>query len=713
MAEVRIAIIAEDKASQVFSAVEKAGASAFKKLQTGVQTPLTATHNLSKGFKELGRAMTALSFVPIIGDFTAMGSIIAHTAGSFKSLMGAIKTFSLVSISALGTLGIAGLAIAAAGAGFLLGKAIDSWTYKLTGIDLSGMNKVKELMEDINKQQEAMKGQAEKNITAMARLGIGGATEAERRSNFNAAIKEGMILYDQETHKWITASEKKQKTLESLTKTLQDYSKFIFSIGATELKFAGKEFTSNLKAQEQSIDGMVNALSDYLGVMDNVYSKQLQYQKNIESAMKTQGSPLGAIVQQGIAVLEAEKAQAEARLGAWSNYYETLKGLHASAIDAQKTKTQELLELEKQIKNQRQGYADLELSLRQRLMTETEKYYSTQENLEGKYKSAMALSGQAKIDALTQWQQASASAAQAVTEGNKIIVSEEQAVATALDQISEAQSAIKQEQESMTAAKQTEIDLTKQWASELGLAMAKATEMVGLYKQQILDLGATIAGIQEKEITIKIDTAQAVLAVDELKSKLDSIPDVTTKTVIIKTYTESSPIKPFTEGIAYMQEKLNSLSGAGEYTMDLSALSSLIGVYSDIAKVIAPYAARTAGTPVEYGKSTMFAMEQSVRGLFEPMTLLLNKIFQKFGQGFQTGTPYVPQTGLYQLHRGEAVIPASQNNYNNKSSQQITYAPVININGANKSPQEIATEVDKVLAKRARYNRSEFAREMN
>ena len=29
--------------------------------------------------------------------------------------------------------------------------------------------------------------------------------------------------------------------------------------------------------------------------------------------------------------------------------------------------------------------------------------------------------------------------------------------------------------------------------------------------------------------------------------------------------------------------------------------------------------------------------------------------------GFQSGTSFVPQTGLYKLHQGEAVIPAERN----------------------------------------------------
>ena len=43
----------------------------------------------------------------------------------------------------------------------------------------------------------------------------------------------------------------------------------------------------------------------------------------------------------------------------------------------------------------------------------------------------------------------------------------------------------------------------------------------------------------------------------------------------------------------------------------------------------------------------------------------------------QHGTPYVPKTGLYQLHQGEKVTPASQNKYN--YDQRQSFSPVISI----------------------------------
>ena len=45
-----------------------------------------------------------------------------------------------------------------------------------------------------------------------------------------------------------------------------------------------------------------------------------------------------------------------------------------------------------------------------------------------------------------------------------------------------------------------------------------------------------------------------------------------------------------------------------------------------------------------------------------------------FAEGsYATGTPFVPRTGLYQLHQGEAVIPANQNTTHNSQAYTINY----------------------------------------
>ena len=58
---------------------------------------------------------------------------------------------------------------------------------------------------------------------------------------------------------------------------------------------------------------------------------------------------------------------------------------------------------------------------------------------------------------------------------------------------------------------------------------------------------------------------------------------------------------------------------------------------------------------------------------------------------FKTGINYVPETGLALLHRGEAVIPANQNAYD----QRKTYSPSIYVTvqgDGNISEIELAVE---------------------
>lgn len=59
---------------------------------------------------------------------------------------------------------------------------------------------------------------------------------------------------------------------------------------------------------------------------------------------------------------------------------------------------------------------------------------------------------------------------------------------------------------------------------------------------------------------------------------------------------------------------------------------------------------------------------------------------------YATGTPYVPQTGMALLHKGEAVVPANENTYNN------SFSPTVNLSvqGGGNSNQ-IAQEVENVL----------------
>ena len=74
----------------------------------------------------------------------------------------------------------------------------------------------------------------------------------------------------------------------------------------------------------------------------------------------------------------------------------------------------------------------------------------------------------------------------------------------------------------------------------------------------------------------------------------------------------------------------------------------------------------------------------------------------------QHGTPYVPKTGLYQLHKGEAVTPASQNRYS--YDQRQSFSPVISISVAGDADErKIKRVVELALDESARqFRRSGF-----
>ncbi|MDO8282702.1 MAG: hypothetical protein Q7U10_08820 [Thermodesulfovibrionia bacterium] len=531
---------------------------------------------LGKAIEHTDSLTAALTVGAIVAAVPMLGKIVT-----------ALKAVEIGALSAsLAARGIgAGIA---AGVGYEVGKWLDADLYKRLGIDLSGMNRPTQELTD-------------------ATEGLAWAQEelAKRQKKVSAGFSEN------------------KDAIKAVKDAAEKYADVVKDVNADLLKFAGDDFKKNLKDQEKSTGGMAQALQGYLNVTDAVYNKRLQmlFVLGQETDVELQGTAV-------------QKAQAEARLGAWSQYYETLKGLHNAAIEAQKTKTKELLDLETRIKDQRQGYADLTLSLNQKLMTETQKYYSTQEDLELKYKSALTLTGQAKIDALTKYQTAMAATANAVTQDGQERISLEEAVATALEKNATAQAEILMAQDALKLAKQAEIDQIGVWKTSLETAMAKATEMMELYTTQITDLGTIIDGLQMNK-TLTVDTAGAVMQVNSLKGAIASIPDITYKQIIITTAGGAS-------------------SGDG------------------------------------------FQSDSSMSG-FHPQPLA-------------TGTPYVKKEGLFYLHVGEAVTPASMNN-NNSRKTTINFSGMnININGANKDGKQLAREIDEEMADMVKNERSRLAK---
>jgi len=83
----------------------------------------------------------------------------------------------------------------------------------------------------------------------------------------------------------------------------------------------------------------------------------------------------------------------------------------------------------------------------------------------------------------------------------------------------------------------------------------------------------------------------------------------------------------------------------------------------------------TGGLTYAEALTKYYAEHPGVMGPIKPSDLI------KYGyRGYQTGTPYVPETGLYVLHRGEAVIPAGRNMASKIHVEPITVNVTINDN---------------------------------
>lgn len=78
---------------------------------------------------------------------------------------------------------------------------------------------------------------------------------------------------------------------------------------------------------------------------------------------------------------------------------------------------------------------------------------------------------------------------------------------------------------------------------------------------------------------------------------------------------------------------------------------------------------------------------------------------------YATGTPYVPRTGLYQLHEGERVVTKEENR-NYSSNHTVNVGGItINVNGG-ANAEKLADELDYALAQKYKYGRSHLANAM-
>ena len=248
--------------------------------------------------------------------------------------------------------------------------------------------------------------------------------------------------------------------------------------------------------------------------------------------------------------LKEEQKHLGKRLTAWEGYFSKLKSMRSKAASDQKRLAKEILDMEKKITDQRQGFTEMIAAMNVTAFgdsrTEMQKYYDEQDRLDNKLAAAMQLSGQARIDALVKFQQASAAAAQEVSEDGDVIISLQSATMEAMERVEEAQSAIVAAQDVLLEKKKEEKAAVDVWIKTLDSAMARARSEIVDYQEQIDKLQTKMSALG-----MEVDSDQAILAIDKVKGALDAIPDVTTKTILLETITEGGgPVAAGGEALA-------------------------------------------------------------------------------------------------------------------------------------------------------------------
>uniref|UniRef100_A0A831XDN0 Uncharacterized protein n=1 Tax=Geobacter metallireducens TaxID=28232 RepID=A0A831XDN0_GEOME len=311
------------------------------------------------------------------------------------------------------------------------------------------------------------------------------------------------------------------------------YSKEVDKLGALQLKAAASGYSEDLKRQADLLKengrlarDLSAPLERYLAVIDQVYSVQLDAQRQIGQALFRVGAEQMAIAQQNITIATTEKAATDARLQAWSQYLDNLRAMHASAMGEMKKAQDELFSI-------RLTTGDLVAQVQQKMMSPMEQYYAQVQRLEEKQRIAQGLGADEKIRMLQGVQQAWANLTSEVKDGDQIFISQAEASAFALTKIK----AIGSE---MEAEKAAQIGRAGAAVASLQQAMTAADGMISEYQQRLAELDARIAALTRTFSLSMKDEASPVIA--QAKSALDSIQDKTvTITAVYRNVYADSP----------------------------------------------------------------------------------------------------------------------------------------------------------------------------
>lgn len=203
-----------------------------------INLPFKVIGEIAKNFKQIAIALTAIlaiKFAPVVfGWITALGSFKIALDASVASL-GIFKSFLIALI---------GLKI-----GEWLGELIDKFIYLTTGLDISGMNRIKEMLGEQGEEAEFLQQKLEEANKKLSELGFIGPDAMEK---FNAAVKAGTVVFNKATGQW----EKHTKSIKTGT---QEATNIIEKLKAKtrELQLQFIALTDPVRAAEMALEDFI------------------------------------------------------------------------------------------------------------------------------------------------------------------------------------------------------------------------------------------------------------------------------------------------------------------------------------------------------------------------------------------------------------------------------------------------------------------------
>lgn len=595
-------------------------------------------------------------------------------------------------------------------------------------------------------------------------------------------------------------------------------------------KFEIKLLMIELKAKK-----LVEEFGKIPEAMEKIVEWQSKMTEEVENQIEKE-EELRKIKEEGIKTL---KEKVDDLTTKYKTHYDTLKSIHAKAVDEMKAKSEEILAIEERIRDTRMQTEDLLLQVKQKTMTETEVYYSSVERLEEKLRMAQELTGGERIKMLKEIQREWTSLTGVIKEGENVTVTAAESQRRALDAIKTIGEAIVEAQKNKITVLEKEIkiwgDIKSKAEEALNSIAEKIRELTGtelssikidistkegamealndiITKLKDLDIkhygltvefwgaGSTtlpltekideiiskIAGLKqstEGAIGITIDLSTLVSQVQQISTALTDIQTAFTnlsgmsltidmtgfatvmEEAVVSVNTLVAPVTQLQTMFANMQQNATQLSAALANMSDLKIKIDLGNVPQQLTSMAQSIAAivdknikiivesRSAAQQLSTIARLLFSMPEKKEieiiveaedalSVLRTIAIYMNQIVDKNvtvkinfeGEGSTTRpllekireikeaskdmlSPNQIVTSNFRAITGGGRVSSVPShpisNSTTSATYKTTYSPVIHINGSNKSPQQIAAEVDKMLAYRARMGRSELGRSMN